>query len=357
MRTILDINDIPRDVPLYLVGYPEVMDAVSLSLKNNYYFNVRGEIDAFSSRPNHTFNNYTPDFHYFMRAFDGRGLLLICTREYREIERKVSEYGDFECLDLWRYFRDVARAPSAGSWKTLTDYCLGPGSIVFDVGANNGIVSRYFAERAHTVYAFEPNIDLEQAFLVNTTGQQNIRLEQLTLSDRVGKHDFYVYEPPGSAAYGSSMDARPDYLEKRCVPMTTIDAFCEEEDIVPDFIKIDTEGHEPAVIAGGAAIISEFAPTILFEYCEDTWDRLETTMRNLSDRYGLYRIGDGCRALEYYERLADLRDETIRRPMDAVTNILCIPKSIPRRFSDSRGHRIRDRDAKLRSEMETCLPA
>lgn len=336
IRTVLDVNDIPRDRPLYLVGYPEVMQAVALNLKSNYIFNIRAEVDAFTTRPNYTFLNYAPDFRYFMRSFDGEGLLLICTRDYHDVLERISEYGQFECLNLWRYYREVARAPSAGSWKTLSDYCLGPGAVVFDVGANDGVVSRFFAERAQTVYAFEPNKDLEARFRANTVGQGNIHLVQRTLSDGVGEHDFFVYEPKGGTAYGSSMDEKSDYLEKRRVSMTSIDAFCEEEDIIPDFIKIDTEGHEPQVLEGGTRIISQFAPTILFEYCEDTWGQLEATMRKLSERYGLYRVDDGCRALEYYESLADLKDRTIRPSIDSVTNILCIAKRKPRRLSQFR---------------------
>ncbi len=339
MRTILDINELSRDEPLYLVGYPEVMDAVSRCLKNNYFFNVRAEVDAFSERPNHPYNNYTPSFSYFMKRYSGDGALLLCTRDYAALGTRIAEYGDFRCLNLWRYYRDVARTPAPPSWKTITDYCLAPGSVVFDVGANNGIVTRYFAERAHRVYAFEPNTDLEGAFYANTTGCDNVRLHSETLSDRVGEHDFHVYEPAGSAAYGSSMEERAGYLEKRSVPMTTIDEFCVAEDVVPDFIKIDTEGHEPEVIAGAERIISQFAPTVLFEYCEDTWEELAATMRTLSKSYGLFRLDDGCRALDYYEGLADASDTAHRPPVEAVTNILCLARSVPRRLSDLRAPR------------------
>lgn len=353
-RTILDINDIPRDRPLYLVGYPEVMESVSRNLRNNYYFNVRGEIDAFSDRPNHTHFNYTPDFRYFMRSFDGNGLLLICTREYKELMRRIAEFGNFECLDLWRYYREVAKTPTTGSWKTLTDYCLGPGSVVFDIGANNGIVSRYFAERAEVVYAFEPNTDLRESFRLHTAGQQNIRLENRAVSDQVGHHEFFVYEPAGTNAYGSSMQENSDYLERRQVPTTTIDGFCREEDVIPDFIKIDTEGHEPDVIKGGAEIISRFRPTIFFEYCEDTWAQLESTMRYLSRDYGLYRVDDGCRALDYYEVLSNLADPTIRSPLDSTTNILCLERRVPRKLSE---HRLQHSSESLPSKRQTRAPA
>ncbi|MDP6981094.1 MAG: FkbM family methyltransferase [Myxococcota bacterium] len=345
MRTILDINELSRDEPLYLVGYPEVMEAVSRCLKSNYYFNVRAEVDAFSDRPNHLYNNYTPSFRYFMKRYSGDGTLLLCTRDYAALEARIAEYGDFHRLNLWRYYRDVARVPGPPSWKTITDYCLSPGSVVFDVGANNGVVTRHFAERAHRVYAFEPNMDLAGVFRANTAGCDNVMLYAETLSDRVGEHDFHIYEPPGSAAYGSSMEERAGYLEKRRVPMTTIDEFCVAEDVVPDFIKIDTEGHEPEVIAGAERIISEFAPAILFEYCEDTWDELASTMRALSKQYGLYRLDDGCRALDYYECLAAASDATPRAHVEAVTNILCLARSVPRRLSDARGRGAASKDA------------
>ncbi|MCP5043304.1 MAG: hypothetical protein GY944_19940 [bacterium] len=46
-----------------------------------------------------------------MRRYDGDGLLLICSREYAEIDRRIKEYGDVACLNFWRYYRDNTIRP------------------------------------------------------------------------------------------------------------------------------------------------------------------------------------------------------------------------------------------------------
>ena len=86
-------------------------------------------------------------------------------------------------------------------------------------------------------------------------------------------------QPLGEAAFTIAHDDS-ELLNVRCssltadvgkgtrttVKTTTLDAFCVNENLERlDFIKIDVENHEPAVIRGGAGVISRFQPAIVFE--------------------------------------------------------------------------------------------
>ena len=79
----------------------------------------------------------------------------------------------------------------------------------------------------------------------------------------------------------------------------TIDAYVETGP-VPTFIKIDVEGHEPAVLQGARKTIETYSPTIIFEMWESHWKRFEETFKWLSKTHYLVRSVDGKDALEFY---------------------------------------------------------
>jgi hypothetical protein len=51
------------------------------------------------------------------------------------------------------------------------------------------------------------------------------------------------------------------------VEVTTLDAFFDEHERAPNFLKIDVEGHELAVLNGARRLLEQYRPTILVE-CE-----------------------------------------------------------------------------------------
>ncbi len=63
-------------------------------------------------------------------------------------------------------------------------------------------------------------------------------------------------------------------LKAAKVELTSIDAFAKRSGDVPDVIKIDVEGYEPAVLAGAYATMSRSRPFILLELHKDKKMRL-----------------------------------------------------------------------------------
>jgi hypothetical protein len=83
------------------------------------------------------------------------------------------------------------------------------------------------------------------------------------------------------------------------VRTTTVDAFVATGPI-PTFIKIDVEGHEPAVLEGARTTIETHLPTIIFEMWESHWERFADTFKWLSQTHYLVRVADGADALAFY---------------------------------------------------------
>ena len=147
--------------------------------------------------------------------------------------------------------------------------------VIFDVGANVGIMSLNFASKAKNgkVYAFEPthyalkklyrNIELNPELakniivtncFVSAKSDENpniVAFSSWSLTNRTeNDHEFHL---------GTPMSAEG-------VPSITMDDFVSKNNIKKiDFIKIDTDGHEYEVFSGAKNTISTLRPTIIFE--------------------------------------------------------------------------------------------
>lgn len=152
---------------------------------------------------------------------------------------------------------------------------INEGDIIFDIGANVGIMALNFAKLAKNgkVYAFEPthyalkklyrnlelNPELAQQIIVtncfiSAESKDNPEITAFSswsLTKRTEKdHEFHL---------GTPMSADG-------VPAITLDDFVSINKIDRiDFIKIDTDGHEYEVFNGAKKSLSRLRPKIIFE--------------------------------------------------------------------------------------------
>ncbi len=108
--------------------------------------------------------------------------------------------------------------------------------------------------RTGQVHAFEPTPTAYQYLQGRFSGEANIQLSPLALSDQRGSLPFYVVgELNGTnSLVDMQLGARTD------VPATTVDGYLREHGIEHvTFLKSDTEGHDLAVLRGGARALAE----------------------------------------------------------------------------------------------------
>lgn len=175
------------------------------------------------------------------------------------------------CLDLlkyreYRYWR--------GDLPGFASLPIKDGTVVADIGANIGIMSRMFASRGGIVHAFEPSPSALELLEVNTADLPNVTIHRVALSDGEGTTRF-------NELYGNSVSSiSKEGIE---VPMRTLDSI----GIMPTVIKIDVEGYEHRVLRGAAETIRSCRPVILFEalcetarqYCEDIIGGIDPSYR------------------------------------------------------------------------------
>lgn len=148
---------------------------------------------------------------------------------------------------------------------------------VFDVGANIGdysalALSLMKADLAARVFAFEPASHNIEALNRRFEGQAQLRIVPLALSSVAGEQNFYVSTDPAHRGHDSLFDMKTIGYDDRTVTTrvtcTTLDAFCESEQIASiDFLKMDVEGHEYNVLLGAKGMLQRGSiPRIQFEF-------------------------------------------------------------------------------------------
>jgi len=139
-----------------------------------------------------------------------------------------------------------------------------------DVGANIGITTVWLARKCKEVYAFEPedmNINrMEETLRYNCVS--NVKLIKSAVTNRIGEGQLKILEGYGHHSLGEVTTSRK--VGEKTVSLTTLDKFCETEDIKRiDVLKIDVEGFEEEVLEGAKNLLQKGAINlIIFELSE-----------------------------------------------------------------------------------------
>lgn len=199
-----------------------------------------------------------------------------------------------------------------------------PGDVVFDIGANFGLFTRFLSEsvgRSGRVYSFEPTGDMYEVLKSNCDclGLENAVPLRTALSDRTGRTEMIipVREDGTLNHYEASLSSGPAEGTGKSVTVETssLDEFCDRQRIDRvDFIKCDVEGHEIEVLNGARRTLRHHRPTLLIEVNEP-----------------LDAGGHGTRVLEMFRELDyqvhTMRDGSIRpwRPGETCVNYVLKP--------------------------------
>ncbi len=163
-------------------------------------------------------------------------------------------------------------------------------SICFDVGANVGDKSVIYSKLGHTVYAFEPQTECQQALANRLAGFSNATICQIGLGSVPGKADLQVCNLNEVSTLSKSFIEfydRYDYLEwnqSESITIDTLDAQIQKFGM-PSYVKIDVEGYEMEVLKG----LSEAVDVIEFEFNGPFKSEALDCVRRISD-IGEYRF-------------------------------------------------------------------
>jgi len=170
---------------------------------------------------------------------------------------------------------------------------LRPGMTAIDIGANIGYYAIIMAHRVGPggrVFAYEPAGEpralLEHNRALNNLSQ--LEIVAVALSDGVRQGRMVIGESSELNALGTGERGED-------VSVTTLDL--EEARhgwVKPDFIKMDVEGEEARIVAGGQHFFTAYSPLVMFETKVGTTfnEPLRAAFRAMG--YRLYRQLDGA---------------------------------------------------------------
>ena len=200
------------------------------------------------------------------------------------------------------------------------------GMNVFDLGANIGMFtllsSKLVGESGH-VFSFEPdpylfNVLKENLILNNVN---NVSIYQIAVSNTVGVEKFSMnLEQDGDNRLNSNT-MNENYVE---VKTTTIDDFCEKNELKINFLEMDIQGSEAKVFQGmkqtlkkspNIKIITEFYPSAI----RDTGSSPEDYLSSLENHGLIIREIRNDKTLQPVNRkkLLTMKDQEY-------TNLFCL---------------------------------
>jgi FkbM family methyltransferase len=133
----------------------------------------------------------------------------------------------------------------------LVSEMVGEGDVAVDIGANVGWYASLLCEAVGSegrVHAFEPNPYLTRLLQSLAGDYPQLTVHRAALGARSGEADFFI---PDNWISGSCRPTEESARHYR-VPMARLDRALPKR---PDFIKLDAEGGEMEILAGGRSIL------------------------------------------------------------------------------------------------------
>ncbi|MEW5769641.1 MAG: FkbM family methyltransferase [Pseudomonadota bacterium] len=167
------------------------------------------------------------------------------------------------------------REPMTNKWILA----FKPDEVFFDIGANNGIYGLMAAMVAGCrVYAFEPHFGSYHVLVHNVFAndlQGRMSAYPLAVSDALGFDNLYLSAITAGKSLNNYGDARPsdDKLWNAVIPQAAVsislDEFVRVTGVLPNHIKVDVDGIEHKIVAGGRQTLANPAvKSVLIEIDE-----------------------------------------------------------------------------------------
>jgi FkbM family methyltransferase len=167
-----------------------------------------------------------------------------------------------------------------------------PPCTVFDVGANCGMWSREVVSvnPQVTLHGFEPDVSAYEV-LCDGRWPTTVRFTNTAVGSERTTQQFHVF---GSGNVHNSLYPNADHrtLAKREVAVETLDDYCRDNNIqLIDYLKIDVEGNELAVLRGAARLLREHQIRLVQLEYGDKWVDSRSLLKDLyeqSERFGYH---------------------------------------------------------------------
>lgn len=193
-------------------------------------------------------------------------------------------------VETAHFLRDCHMAGNVPDYENVLAFSyrqfLRPGMNIVDIGAHKGRHTRQFLEiigPEGRVWAFEPlphlaaSIELE----FRDTGNLQVIAKALSDSERETIYKFVENYPEESGLKERRYNASGATVVDIPMSVSTLDAFFAGTSEKVDFVKIDVEGGEIDVLAGGQNFLKRNRPILSIEYGKPSYEPYGNTASTL----------------------------------------------------------------------------
>jgi len=196
-------------------------------------------------------------------------------------------------LVYWYGIPQMDFYPNSPIWNIVNQ-----AKTIVDIGANIGLYLFCFKQAAPNakLFAFEPAPEVFQTLERNVAlNQTRAEIYPYAITDYCGDITLYIPPTECDASTRASLPDEAKILDipvvARTVPAFTLDELSSRLNMGPvDFVKLDTEGTEPAVLRGMAHILATDKPDIFCEVVVGTHTERDLEALLLPHGYHFYQL-------------------------------------------------------------------
>jgi FkbM family methyltransferase len=238
----------------------------------NYYLKLRRFLNKLAKKTGFTKMRNMPREGWLETEWEGNKWRLNLSQE---IDRLIAERSyEIDTTDL---IRKIVK----------------PGMKVLDIGANIGyyttVMGKLVGETGE-VWAFEPveRYRQQNQWHVRENRLQNrVHLLDFALSDHKGTAEITI-DKVSATMHHVPYDVRYQ-LENEIIRLDMLDNVSRELSLPKiDFIKMDTDGHEPFVLKGAKQFFKRHRPVMVIEFAQLWLDKANSDVRELKDMFDAY---------------------------------------------------------------------
>lgn len=242
--------------------------------------------------------------------------------------------GVLEPVTAYRINRNYRRSNVSFRGQRQFYRQFGKMPLVFDVGANKGNKTDIFYSLGSKVVVVEPDDQNHQILVSRFRFHKKVAIEKLALSEHPGQKPFYVLDAGQELntmsekwkdAIEHPLDHRfpfaRTFKDKITVQTATLDMLIEKYGM-PDYIKIDVEGHESEVLKG----LSH--PVSLLSFESNLPEFLYETMTGIDSLHSLdqtlkFNIAKNCHFIFSKWMDAETTKEKLKQISSRTVEIFC----------------------------------
>lgn len=214
--------------------------------------------------------------------------------QIKEGIRGMMKAGDLPAMEYPHPTPDWAIPDMFASTYVMEQYRYGDtvrikqGDVFLDCGACGGETAIWaIGQGAGKVYSFEPN-PVMHSFIRKNTSRHCAPGAVEVITQALDENPGILNLRQGFSSVGEAHLHTGD--EGEPVPVTTLDHWCRNRKVTPDFIKMDLEGYEVPALRGARETISQHRPKLaicLYHKLSDMWE-IPALVKEFHPGYQLY---------------------------------------------------------------------